>query len=291
MFTQILINGLIAGAIYALVASGFSIIYSTNKFVHFAHGAVVAFAGYFLYFFYEQIGLNFYLSALISIALAALLGYLLDQLVYKPLRVKKASSSILLIASIALMILLESIIMIWFGSGVKTINFIQERQGVELFGANITPLQITIIALALLMFFGLYLFMKKTKLGKAMRAVADNKDVAEIVGISSEKIYSYSFIIGSALAGLAGIFVALEYNLQPTIGASLMIKGFAAAVIGGIGSVSGAIAGAVSLGLIENFGIWFLPSGFKDAITFVILFIFLLIRPQGIFAVKKGWQK
>jgi branched-chain amino acid transport system permease protein len=129
--------------------------------------------------------------------------------------------------------------------------------------------------------------MKKTKLGKAMRAVADNKDVAEVVGISAEKIYSWSFIIGSAIAGIAGILVGLEQNLEPTMGTNLMIKGFTAAIIGGIGSVPGSILGSFLLGLVENFGIWFLPSGYKEAIAFIILFIFLLFRPQGILGIKK----
>jgi branched-chain amino acid transport system permease protein len=129
--------------------------------------------------------------------------------------------------------------------------------------------------------------MKKTKLGKAMRAVSDNKDVAEVLGISAEKIYSWSFIIGSIIAGIAGILVGLEQNLEPTMGTKLMIKGFTGAVIGGIDSVPGSILGSFLLGLAENFGIWFLPSGYKDAIAFIILFIFLLFRPQGILGIKK----
>lgn len=291
MFAQLLVNGLIAGSIYALVASGFSVIYSTNKFVHFAHGSVVAFAAYFLYFFYGQLALNFYFACLLTILCAAFLGFLLNQFVYRALRLKKATPSILLIASVALMILIESIILFWFGAAVKTVDFITTTQSIEFFGAIITPLQIIIIIVALILFLALYIFMKKTKLGKAMRAVADNKDAAGIIGISAEKIYASSFIIGSMIAGIAGIMVALEYNLQPMMGANLMIKGFAAAIIGGIGNVSGAVLGAIALGLAENFGIWFLPSGFKDAITFVMLFIFLMIRPQGIFVLKKGGQK
>ena len=130
--------------------------------------------------------------------------------------------------------------------------------------------------------------MKKTKIGKAMRAVADNKDVAEIIGISSEKIYSWSFIVGSAIAGAAAILIPLEQNLTPTMGTNLMIKGFTGAIIGGVGSVPGAILGSFLLGLVENFGIWFLPSGYKDAIAFVLLFVFLLFRPQGILGIKNN---
>ena len=130
--------------------------------------------------------------------------------------------------------------------------------------------------------------MKKTKIGKAMRAVADNKEMAEVVGISSERIYSLAFVVGSAIAGVAGILVGLEQNLEPMMGTNLMIKGFTGAIIGGIGSVPGAILGSFLLGFAENFGIWFLPSGYKDAIAFIILFIFLLFRPQGILGIKKS---
>ena len=133
--------------------------------------------------------------------------------------------------------------------------------------------------------------MKKTKLGKAMRAVSNNKDVAEIVGINSETIYSWSFIIGSAIAGIAGILICLEQNLEPTMGTGLIIKGFTAAIIGGIGNVYGAVLGALLLGLAENFGILYLPSGYKDAIAFIILFVFLLFRPQGLFGTKKEGDK
>jgi branched-chain amino acid transport system permease protein len=287
MFNQLLINGLIAGAIYSLVASGFSLIYSICKFVHFAHGVVITLSGYFLYFLFSKLGLNFWLSVFLSVIFASLLGFLTDKVVYKQLRKRKASNTILLMASVAILIFFESLILILFGADVKTIGYIKISKGIEIFNAIITPLQIVIIIVSLILLILLFLFMKKTKLGKAMRAVSDNKDVAEALGISAEKIYSWSFIIGSAIAGIAGILVGLEQNLEPTMGTNLMIKGFTAAIIGGIGSVPGSILGSFLLGLVENFGIWFLPSGYKDAIAFIILFIFLLFRPQGILGIKK----
>jgi branched-chain amino acid transport system permease protein len=286
MFSQLFINGLIAGAIYALVSSGFSLIYSTCKFVHFAHGSVIAFGAYFLYFLFSLSGLNFWLSIILALVFATFLGWLMDFVVYKQFRKRKTSSAILLIASFALLILFESLILILFGADVKTIGFIKVAKGLEFLGAIITPLQIVIIVVSIVLFIFLFFFMKNTKIGKAMRAVSDNKDVAEIVGISSEKIYGWSFIIGSAIAGIAGMLVGLEQNLEPTMGTNLMIKGFTAAIIGGIGSVPGSILGSFLLGFAENFGIWFLPSGYKDAIAFIILFIFLLFRPQGIMGKK-----
>jgi len=287
---QLLINSLIAGAIYALVAAGFSLIYSTNKFVHFAHGSVIAFSAYMLYLFYSILKFNFGIAVILTILFSGVFGYLLN-LIYKKLRERNASSVILLIASVGLLILIESLILILFGADVKTIGFLKIAKGLEIFGGIITPLQIWIIVISLLLLGFLHLFMKKTKIGKAMRAVADNKDVAEIVGISSEKIYSYSFIIGSLIAGIAGILVGLEQNLEPAMGTNLMIKGFTGAVIGGIGSVSGAILGSFLLGFTENYGIWFLPSGYKDAIAFTLLFIFLLFKPRGILGKKWGGDK
>jgi branched-subunit amino acid ABC-type transport system permease component len=287
MFNQLFINGLIAGAIYALVACGFSLIYSVCKFVHFAHGAVVALSGYFLYFLFSKLGLNFGFSVILSIVFASFLGFLMNQLVYKTLRKRGAGSATLLIASIALLFLFEALILIFFGADVKTIGYIKISKGIEIFRAIITPLQIVIVFVSTILLISLFLFMKKTKIGKAMRAVADNKELAEICGIFAEKIYNWAFILGSGIAGIAGILVGLEQNLEPTMGTNLMIKGFTGAIVGGISSVAGSILGSFLLGFAENFGIWFLPSGYKDAIAFLILFIFLLFRPQGILGIKK----
>jgi branched-chain amino acid transport system permease protein len=288
IFLQLLINGVIAGAIYALVSAGFSLIYSTNKFVHFAHGGVIALSAYFFFWIISNLNLSLAVTVLSTVLFSALLGYLFNKVFYKPLRAKKSSSLILFVASIAVLILSESLALLFFGANAKTIDLIQNNQVMEMAGAVITPLQLIIILVALLLLLGLYLFMKKTRIGKAMRAVADNKEVAEIIGISAEKIYSWSFVVGSAIAGIAAILISLEQNIEPTMGTSLMVKGFISAIIGGIGSVPGAILGSFSLGLTENFGIWFLPSGYKDAIAFMLLFVFLLFRPQGILGIKNN---
>jgi branched-chain amino acid transport system permease protein len=291
IFLQLLINGLIAGAVYSLVACGFSLIYSTNKFIHFAHGGVIIFSSYIFYTFFSLFHFEFYLSCILAIIFAGLLGYLINLVIYKPLRKKKASNSILLIASFGVLILLESLSLIFWGADVKTINYIANVQGLSFLGANITPLQIIIIISSVILLIFFYFLMKKTKIGKAMRAVSDNPEVAKIVGISTSKIYSWAFIIGSVVAGVASILISLEQNIEPTMGTNLMIKGFTAAVIGGLGSVPGAILGAFLLGIVENFGIWYLPSGYKDAIAFVLLFLFLLFRPNGILGIKYNNQK
>lgn len=284
---QILFNGLIAGSIYSLVAAGFSLIYSTCKFIHFAHGGVIVLSAYALYWFFAVLGLNFYLSVVLAVIVSAVLGYLINKFVYRPFRNRKAGGSVLLIVGLALFIFCESLALMLFGADVKVLDFLSRAKGLDIIGAIATPLQIFIFFVSAILFAFLFLFMKKSKTGKAIRAVADNKDVAEIVGISAEKIYTRSFIIGSAIAGVAATLISLEQNIEPSMGMNLMIKGFTGAVIGGLGSVPGAILGSFLLGLVENFGVWFLSSGYKDAIAFIILFIFLLFRSEGILGKKK----
>jgi branched-chain amino acid transport system permease protein len=288
LFSQLTINGLIAGSIYALVASGFSLIYGTNKFMHFAHGASVAVSGYILFTFFSILELNFFLSVFLTLIFSGLFGFLLFRIVYLPLQKRNVSNVVLLVSSIALLIFFENLIQAIFGAEVKSINFLEIGKGVDVFGGSVTGLQIFILIISLILFFSLYYLMKNTKIGKDMRAVADNKELASIWGINPRKIADFSFIIGSFLAGIAGILIGLEQSLTPGMGTLLIIKGFTGAVIGGIMSVPASILGSFILGFAENYGIAFLPSGYKDAIAFVILFIFLLFRPNGLFGINKG---
>jgi len=280
--TQLILNGIIAGAIYALVASGFSLIYSVTKFMHLAHGAVLALGAYLLYTF--SAGMNFWLAVILILICTSFTGVLIDWLVYRPLRKRKASGAVLLIASIAVLILVNSLILALWGADVKTIP--TRNPVFDIIGARITLIQIIIIVVSAVLLLVLWFLMKKTKLGTAMRAVADNKDVAQTVGINPERIYTYTFAIGSFLAGVAGILIGIEQNLYPIMGLSLIIKGFTGAVIGSLASVPGSVLGSLILGLVENIGIWWLPSGYKDAIAFVLLFIFLLFKPSGLLGVK-----
>ncbi len=288
IIVQLLINGIIAGSIYALIASGFSLIYSVAKFMHFAHGSVVTVSAFFLFLLVGILKFPFALGAILTVVFGALLGLLINLVCYKPLRNRKATNAVLLIASLALFIFFQSLMIALFGADIKTIRRGAISTGINIFGGIITELQIIIVIVSVVLLVLLWLFMKKTKIGKAMRAVADNKEVAQTVGINPEKIYNITFIVGSAIAGIAAVLIALEQNIEPNMGFSLIIKGFTGSIIGGISSVPGAVLGSYLLGLVENLGIWYLPSGYKDAIAFFLLFIFLLIRPQGILGLKKG---
>ncbi len=288
ILTQLLVNGAIAGAIYALVACGFTLIYSTNKFMHFAHGSSVVVGAYFIYSFFTLVGIPFYISCLLTLVFTSLFGLGMYVLVYRPLQKRNSSNIILLIASIGLLILFQNIIQLFFGPNVKSINYLGINKGISLVGATITKLQLFLSILAVFLFFLLYFFMRNTALGRNMRAVADNPELASIVGVNTGRVKQYSFIIGSGLAGMAGILIGLEQNLTPVMGTELIVKGFTGAVIGGITSVPGAIAGSFILGIVENLGIWFLPSGYKSGIAFLLLFVFLLFKPTGLFGINKG---
>jgi branched-chain amino acid transport system permease protein len=295
MFIQLANNGIIAGCIYVLISLGFTVIYRTVKFFHFAHGATFAIGAYAAYATITGLTgsnvenityIQWALAIVTGMAAATITGLLTDRLVYYPLRRLKAPNMVFLIASFGVFILLQNLIQLIFGAQILTLRTGPVKEGHEFLGAIITDTQILIITVSLAVFLGLWAFVQRTKLGKAMRAVADDPVAASVVGIYPEKIITASFAIGSALAGLAGILISLETNLEPSMGMNAMLKGMTAAIIGGMGSIPGALLGGLLLGLAENFGIWHIQAGWKDAIAFGLLIVFLLFRPQGILGKK-----
>lgn len=288
---QLIVNGLIAGSLYALVASGFSLIYATNRFVHFAHGTVVTIGAYGVYLCFRLLHWPFILSAMAAIGIASFTGWLVYGIVYGPLKRRGASSAILLMASLAVMIFLENVPLLFFGPAVHSLEWLPPQESIQLGSAAATPLQIVIILVSLLLSACLWLFFRRTRYGATIRAVADNPQLAQVMGIPVARIEQWGMIIGSALAGVAGVLIALEQHVSPLMGTTYMIRGFTAAVIGGTHSLPGAVLGGYLLGVIENTGIAVLPSAYKDAIAFVILLIFLVIRPQGIFGIAKGTRE
>ena len=286
MLLQLILNGFIAGSIYALIAVSFTIIYRTVKFFHLAHGIVYTAGAYFAYTLFKQLHFNFVISFLLSVGLSALLGIAIDRCVYYPLRLKKASNLVFLLASFGVFIFLQNLIQIIYGTQILTLRTGPVKEGHHFFGAVITDIQLLILVVSACLSVALFWFVKHTKFGKAIRAVSDDKIGAMVVGINPEKTILTSFAIGSALAGAAGIFISLETNIEPTMGFNAILKGITASIIGGIGSMPGAIFGGFFLGLVENLGIWKISAGWKDTIAFAILILFLLLRPGGIMGIK-----
>ena len=290
IYLQFLCNGIIAGSIYALVASGFSIIYNTNKFMHFAHGNMVLLGGYIFYSL-TSLGLPFILAGLISGCFLSLLSVVMFRLVYNKLQSKNASNVILLVASIALLALIQNVIQIIYGEKVKRIDLLQGNESLEIAGVFITPVQIAILIVCVFLFISLHFLLNKTKLGRSMKAVANNQELAKIIGINEKAVKELSFIIGSFIGGIAGSLIALEQSLSPSHGINLIVKGFTGAIIGGIEVVPASILGSYLLGIIENISIIYIPSDFKITISFGLLFLFLVFRPSGILGQKSGIKK
>lgn len=290
MVQQLIFNGIIAGSIYALIAIGFTVIYRTVKFFHLAHGVVYTAGAYFAYTMIKSVRVGNFgswaVAILTGIVGAGVLGVLIDRFVYCPLRQQNASNLIFLLASFGVFIFLQNLIQLLYGAQILTIRTGPIKEGHHFLGAVITDIQILILVVSIILMILLWLFIKKTKLGKAMRAVSDDSVAANVVGINPEKIILSSFAIGSALAGTAGILISFETNIEPTMGFSAILKGIVASIIGGIGSIPGAVVGGFFLGLAENLGIWKISAGWKDCIAFVILIIFLLIRPRGFLGTK-----
>lgn len=280
---QLILNSIIAGSIYALIALGFNFVYGATKFFNLAHGVMAAIGGYTVFYFAKTLGLNLYFAVILGVALAGIVGYGLDKFIYLPLRKRKASNMVLLVASLGAMTALQAIIAILFTSRFKTISHnIGTQKLFEVLGGVITQTQLIIILVTALILAGLVFLLYKTQFGKAVRAISDDEEVARIVGINTNKIIGYVFFIGSALAGLAGILVGFDTGIEPTMGLGLLLKGVIASVIGGVGNIYGGVLGAFLLGFVENFGIWKISGEWKDAIAFTLLIVFLIFRPRGI---------
>ena len=288
---QIVVNGIIAGSLYALIALGFTIIYKTVKFFHFAHGVVYATGAYLAYTFVISLGVNSIVSFFLAAALVGVVGVLIDRLIYLPLRKRKAPNLVFLIASFGIFIFIQNLLQLIYGAQILTIRTGPVKEGHHVLGAVITDTQLLILATSVALCLGLWLFVKKTKLGKAMRAVADDPLAASVVGIYPERIILAAFAFGSTLAGAAGIMISLETNIEPTMGMSAILKGIIASIIGGIGSIPGAMFGGLLLGIAENLGVWKISAGWKDCIAFVILIVFLLLRPGGIMGIKPAGER
>lgn len=283
---QLIMNGLIAGSIYALMAAGFSLMYGIQRFMNIAHGSTYLVGAFAAYAAFKFAGVPLWISFVIGIIAAMLLGVLINSTVYAPLQKQKEKTMALLLSSFGVFLLVEAVVLMLFGADVKSFG-LPVRKGMSVLGAVVTPVQLAIIITAPVIFIALWWFLNRTRAGIALRATSDNETIAKTMGINVKLMTFLTTSVGSGLAGLAGILVALEQNLEHSMGMSAVLKGLTAAIIGGIGNVPAAILGGYLLGLAENLGIWYLPSGYKDAIAFFVLIVFLLFRPQGFFGERR----
>lgn len=284
-FITTLINGLNLGAIYAMIALGYTMVYGIAKMLNFAHGDIIMVGGYTIYVFLNLSGMPL-VAILAAFIFCTLLGIVVERFAYKPLR--GASPLAVLITAIGVSYLLQSLAQMIFGTAQKMVN-LPNLGKVAVGSVNIEVSAIVTLISATVIMVALNLFVKFSKVGRAMVAVSEDKGAAQLMGINVNSIIAITFAIGSALAGLAGLFYLLKSpNMYGTFGAMPGIKAFTAAVIGGIGSLPGAMLGSVLLGVIECIcdSIQAI-SPYKDAIEFSILIIILLVRPSGFLGKKR----
>lgn len=282
-FLSYLINGLSLGSVYAIIALGYTMVYGIAKMLNFAHGDIIMIGGYMSYIAFNSFGLNPWLSLIFSMAVCTLLGVTIERLAYRPLR--SAASLAVLITAIGVSYLLQNGAQLLWTSNPKIYTSLVNVKPVQLFNGGLTitgEAIITIISCLAIM--ALLLFItKKTKIGKAMRAVSEDKTAAQLMGINVNFTISVTFAIGSALAAIASVLLCSSYpSLYPTLGSMPGIKAFTAAVFGGIGSIPGAFLGGILLGIIEKFAEGFISTQLSNAIVFGVLIIVLLVRPAGL---------
>ena len=296
IFIQQIINGLVLGSIYALVALGYTMVYGIMGLINFAHGEVVmigAMVALTVIKLLAPIGLPLFIVVLIALAAAAavcmMVGYAIERIAYRPLR--RAPKLAPLITAIGVSIVLQNLAMLIWGRNYHAFPTILPVAEHEILGATITSVQIAIVLIAALLMAVLIALIDHTRLGRAMRATAENPPIAQLMGVNINQIISLTFIIGSALAAVAGLMVSANYSIAHYyMGFMLGLKAFTAAVLGGIGNIAGAVLGGLLLGLIESLGAGyigditggFLGSNYQDIFAFFVLIGVLVFRPSGL---------
>ena len=287
MIQQLVVDSIVSGAIYALLAFGFTITYGTLNFFNMAHGAAFTVGAYFFYVFDMLLHLSPAVAAGLAMAGTAVLMVVVDLVAYERLRAHRAPSWAMVVSSIGVAIFIEAVISLIFGSDTLSVRSGEIRPGLPILRAIITPNQIVILVVAAALFAILTAYLQMTRAGKALRAMANDAEMGVVIGINPRSTYMSTFALASGLAAIAGCLVALETDVYPTMGQSALLKAIVASIIGGIGNIPGAVFGGLVLGFVENFGVWQLNAGWQDGISLALLLIFMLIRQSRTFVLGK----
>ena len=280
-FIEQLINGLNLGSIYALMALGYTMVYGIAKMLNFAHGDIIMVGAYTLSIVMTNLGMPPVVAILASVVVCSVLGVTIEKIAYKPLR--NTSPLAVLITAIGVSYFLQSVALLIFGSNKRKVESAITMNGIKLGPLELTGESVVTLGVTLIIMIALTLFIKKTKLGKAMLAVAEDKGAAQLMGINVNQTVSITFAIGSALAAVAGVLFVSSYGfVGPYTGSLPGIKAFVAAVLGGIGSIPGAMLGGILLGIIESLSKAYISTNLSDAIVFGILIVVLLVKPSGL---------
>ncbi|MBF0929915.1 MAG: branched-chain amino acid ABC transporter permease [Atopobium sp.] len=281
MFLTQVLNGLQLGSIYALVALGYTMVYGIILLLNFAHGDIIMFGSYVAWIALVQLGLNPAIAVLLAVFGCVVLGVLIDKVAYAPLR--EAPRLSILITAIGVSYLLENGVQLLLGADAKVVPSIIDLGTVQVFGLTLSGTALLTVAVTIVATVVLTLLVQKTRLGKAMRAVSEDMGAARLMGVNVNSTISFTFAVGSALAGIAAILYSMAYQqVSPTMGVMLGTKAFVAAVLGGIGSIPGAVIGGLIVGFSEVFVAAFGLSVWQDAVVFLLLILVLVVKPTGL---------
>src|SRR3989344_4376360 len=281
---QLIVNSLIAGSIYAILTLGFNLTYATSKFIDMSFGVFTAIGAYSVFYLSKQLGAPLSLGIFAGIILSGLISFLAYIFIYKPLRARKSSGAVLLIASLGVLTALQAILAILFTSQFQTLSGLLPGNRVfEVWGGTFTAVQLSIFYVGAAVFALVAFLLRYTLFGKAVTAISDDEEVSKIVGIDNGRVMGRLFFCSGAIGGLAGILIGFDTGIEPIMGLPWLLVAVIAAIIGGIGNIPAGVAGAFLLAFAENFGIWKIAGEWKAAIAFGLLIIFLIWRPQGIF--------
>lgn len=284
MLIQFIANGICSGSLYVIVALGFGLIYNSTNIFHFAHGAIYVVASYLFYYLLIILQVNSYLAFASSLIFAFILGIIINKLIYEPLMKNKFSPPALMISSFGIYLFLINLIALLFGNETKVLN-----PGIEKtysFGSVIlTRIQVLSFITSLIIILLFFLF-KKSKLGKIILAYSNNPKLVEILGYNSNKIKSFIFGAGSVLAAISANLFALDVGIDPYIGMNALLISAVSVIIGGVKIFDGAIVGGILIGLIQSLVVWQFSAQWMNASTFILLILFLLLRPQGLLGIK-----
>ncbi len=285
MFIEQLINGITLGSIYAIVALGFTLVFGVLNIINMSHGEIFMFGAFMGVLVTQTYQLPLWVGFLVAIAVTGIMGYFLERFALRPLRGKQGVSHLApLISTIGVSIFLENLAHHLFGAGNHPFRTSFSEISIKVGSITIYVVQIVIFVISVILMIALSYWLSKTKAGKALRASAENLKAASLLGVNTKRIITLTVILASAMGGIAGILVGMAFNsVTPQMGLSMGLKGLAIIILGGMGSVRGAMAGGLILGLSETFVVAFGDSGYRDAIAFIIIIIILLVRPQGLF--------
>ncbi|MCX5908812.1 MAG: branched-chain amino acid ABC transporter permease [Deltaproteobacteria bacterium] len=286
LIAEQLINGLVLGSMYAIVASGLTLIWGTMKMLNFAHGELYMVGGYILYFALTIFGVHPFWGVFLALLFAFLLGLVMERALIHPLLDKPGWDVSPLVVTLGVSIFLQNFALKVWGERFKSVPYFIEGT-MEAAGFRIAYQRILILVVAAAVMFGFWIYIKKSRFGIALRATAQDRESATILGINSHRIYMLTFGVSSALAALAATLLAPLFLINPWMGIPLQLKAFIVVVLGGLGSFGGAILGGFLLGTIESLAIVFLSSEWKDVVSFVVLILILIIRPSGFFGTKE----